>query len=477
MRKGSFVLPVVLILLGALFLISNLYPGFQVFDLLGHYWPFLLIGWGVLRGGEVLYTYSRNQPLPVSGVTGGEWLLIVLLMIIGSGSVGFNRFRNQFSDGRITLRGLEMFGEPFDYPLSGAVKTEGKQRLVVENLRGNVRIVGGNVSEITVTGRNTIRAFSEEEAQKLHNQAQFELVEQGDQVIVRTNQERLSGDGRIASDLDITVPKNFAILCRGRRGDFDVSEVSGQVEINSENAGVRLHEIGNKILIDLKRSDIVRATNIKGDIEIKGRGDDLELENVGGQVTVLATYSGNIHFRNLANPVRYESSNSNFSAKKVPGFIRMTRGELTGNDITGPLEIHSRLKDIQLSNFSDTINIDVDRGDIELKPHNTPLSKMDVKTRNGDIALVFPEAARFQLDAETLRGEIDNSYGKSIQENQEKRGGTLKSTDSQGVAINARTDRGRVSIRKAGRDDQDWDTGKTLPPRPPAPPKAPSPVQ
>src|SRR5690606_14791564 len=137
----------------------------------------------------------------------------------------------------------------------------------------------------------------------------------------------------------------------------------------------------------------------------------------------------------------------------------------------------SRLKDIQLSNFSDTINIDVDRGDIELRPDHTPLSKMDVKTKNGDIELVFPDAARFRLDAETLRGEIDNSYGNFIQENQEKRGGTLRSTDPQGVAINARTDRGRISIRKAGKDDQDWDTGKTLPPRSPAPPTAPSPVQ
>lgn len=471
MRRGSLVFPLILVLIGTLFLINNLNPGIPVFEIAGRYWPFLLIGWGVLRGAEVLYIHARNRPLPIAGMSGGEWALVIFLMIVGTGIAGVNNLKQHFPTGRITMRGLEMFGEPYDYPVSGSIPIDKASRLVVENLRGNVRIVGGNTTEIKVTGRNTIRAFGETEAKKLSEQMPFELLSQNNQIVLRTNQERLTGEGRVASDLDITVPKNLLISCRGRHGDFDITDITGNVEINSENAGVRLHEIGGDIQLDLRRSDIVRATNIKGNIEIKGRGDDLELENIEGQVSVLATYSGDIHFRNLAKPVRYESSNSTLTAAKVPGYIRMTRGELTGNSVTGPLTVQSRLKDVRLSDFTDTVEIDVDRGDIELRPGKLPLAKVDVRTRNGDIELALPESARFNLDAKTDRGELDNSFGGSIQQESHDRGGTMRSSNGQGPVLKVHTDRGKIFVRKAGSNDKDWDMGVTLPPRPPNPPQ------
>ena len=54
MRRHSLVGPVVLILLGAIFLINNVRPNLNLFTLVATYWPFLLIGMGVLRLMEVL---------------------------------------------------------------------------------------------------------------------------------------------------------------------------------------------------------------------------------------------------------------------------------------------------------------------------------------------------------------------------------------------------------------------------------------
>ena len=53
MRRNSAVGPILLILIGVLFLSRNLWQQIPLFDLLAHYWPFILIGWGVLRLVEV----------------------------------------------------------------------------------------------------------------------------------------------------------------------------------------------------------------------------------------------------------------------------------------------------------------------------------------------------------------------------------------------------------------------------------------
>lgn len=476
MRRGSLVFPLILVLIGALFLIANLNPGLPVFQIVGKYWPFLLIGWGLLRSAELLYTYLQSRPLPIAGLSGGEWFIVFFLVIIGGGIAGFSRFSHHFPPGRITMRGLDMFGEPYDYTISGSAQAGTATRLVIENLRGNARVVAGNTTEVQVTGRNTVRAYSEVEAKRLNDQMPFEVVNQGGQILIRTNHERATGEGRVSSDLDITVPKNFSIECRGRYGDFDVTGVTGTVDVDSDNAGIRLQEIGGNIRIDLRRSDIVRATNIKGNIEIKGRGDDLELENVEGQVTVLASYAGDIQFRNLSKPVRYEGSNSNLSADRVPGFIRMSRAEFIGSQVVGPIRIKSRTKDVRLSEFTNAVEVELDRGDVELRPGKLPLAKIDVRTHNGDIDLALPDGAKFDLNARTNKGETDNSFGGSIRAESEGRGGTMRQSTGQGPLITLNTDRGQLTVRKASADDADWEISDAPSPKPPKVPKPPAPL-
>ena len=61
MRRRSVTGPILLILLGAGFLIYNLRPDIELFDLLAQYWPFLLIAWGSLRLVEVLVDYFRGS--------------------------------------------------------------------------------------------------------------------------------------------------------------------------------------------------------------------------------------------------------------------------------------------------------------------------------------------------------------------------------------------------------------------------------
>ena len=79
MKPRSIVAPLLLIGVGTIFLLHNVWPEIAMYEAFTRYWPFLLILWGVVRLGEVLYWYATKRPLPVAGVSGGEWTWVVLL--------------------------------------------------------------------------------------------------------------------------------------------------------------------------------------------------------------------------------------------------------------------------------------------------------------------------------------------------------------------------------------------------------------
>ena len=94
--RGSLSGPLVLILIGVVFLIHAISPDFRLADLIGHYWPYALILWGLVALIEVCIRFFTNVPLPRNGVSGGAWVLVVFLALIGSSAFEFQRPDNWF---------------------------------------------------------------------------------------------------------------------------------------------------------------------------------------------------------------------------------------------------------------------------------------------------------------------------------------------------------------------------------------------
>ena len=276
MRGRSFTGPIILLGVGLLFLWSNLHPGFQVFDMLGQYWPFLLILWGLGRLIEVLL--PRDNAC-CSSFSGGEVLLIVLICLAGSGMYAAGHAGFPWRSGMI-----HMMGTDFDYPVSAKASAGGAKLLVVDLPRGNLKISGMDTAEITVTGQKSIRAYKHEDSDRANGVTPVEIAVEGDHVIVRTNQDRALDVASIADDLEITVPRGLAVEARGRRNDYEVADVAGNVELASDRGDARLARIGGSVRLVLTRSDTLRAEDVKGNVDINGQGSGLELENIGGQV-------------------------------------------------------------------------------------------------------------------------------------------------------------------------------------------------
>jgi Putative adhesin len=447
MKGRSIVGPLVLILLGAAFLINNVRPDLNLFTFLSNYWPFLLIGMGALRLLEVLVYAATAKPLATRGFSGGEIFLVILIVIIGTGMFEARKHLGPIRLGRHTL---EVFGESFDYTVSQQKAIGAKSRILFDNVQGNVRVTAADAAEIKITGRKTIRAYNKADADKVNEQCPLEIIADGDRVIVRTNQEKISEDRKATTDLEVTVPRGVSIEGHGRTGDFDITGIGGGVEISSDNSGVRLNKLGGNVKVDVRRSDLVRAVDVAGSVEVTGRGNDVELENIEGPVTVNGAFGGNLEFKNIARPFHFESRNTDLRVERLPGRISMDLAALSGINLVGPVTLTTKSKDVKLEEFTQSLQLELERGDIELRPHSLPLAKIDARSRNvGNMDLALPAQAKFELTATTDKGEVRNDYGPAVVTvGTEGRSPTMKSSTGGGPLIQVSTARGTVTVRK-----------------------------
>lgn len=477
MKPRSLIGPLFLIFIGVMFLVNNLRPEMRYFDALARYWPYLLIVWGGLRLLEVLVWFVRGRLTPGYRMGAGEWTLVIFVCLVGSGMFLFSRHFPR--EGRpFFWRGVEMFGESFDFPIAEQ-KLAGPQkpfRLVIDNRRGNARIIGAASGEIRVSGRKTVRAMTRTDAEEADKATPLELRQQGDTVVVRTNQEKVTGDRRVSVDLEITLPKAVSVEARGRYGDFDIDGIDGDVDIASDNAGVRLQNIGGNVRVETRRSDIVRASGVRGAVELKGKGQDLELDTIGGQVTITAAYFGDIELKNLAKSLRMDADrggSTQLEAARLPGEIRMDLRSLTATDLVGPIRLNAKSLDVQIGSYTQALDVSVERGDVDLRPVKIPLGRADIRTRSGNIDFAAPPGAAFRLKATTLRGEIENQYGAPLKlESVEtgssggnKHSAVLSGAVGQGPEIVLTTNRGTIIVRKGVPPA----AGIPEPPRPPKP--------
>ncbi len=446
--RGALTGPLVLILIGAVFLVHTFSPNFQIGELLAVYWPYLLIAWGALQFLEVCFRFATARTLPVNGVSGGAWALVVFICLGGLVASEVRQPNNWWRMAGFE-RGMQALGQEHEFSVDPLQRSVGKApHLVIESFRGDAKISGIDGQQITVSGHKTIRAFDDDEASRTNAQTPVEMLVQGNTVIVRCHQDKASSRTSISTDLEILVPKGAGVEATGNKGDFDVSSLAGDVDISSENAGVRLQNVGGSVKIDTRRSDLIRCAVVEGTVDLRGHGTDVELTKVNGQVTVSGSYGGSITLRNLAKPVKVTNLRTEFDVQQAPGEIRLERGSISMQNVVGPTRLTTRATDVSLENFTNGLELNVDRGDIELRPGHVPLGRIAVRTNSGNIDLALPQMASFAMTASTEHGDISNEFGDALKEVSQGRGARLEGSVGSGPDVNLITQRGKITVRK-----------------------------
>src|SRR6202034_3303996 len=107
------------------------------------------------------------------------------------------------------------------------------------------------------------------------------------------------------------------------------------------------------------------------------------------------------------------------------------------------------VRDIQATDVTGALDLMVDRGDIQVTVGKSPVAKIDVHTRNGDITLALPEKAEFQIDRSTSQGDRDNEFGGGLEQHSNGHAATIKGHVGNGPLLTVGTDRGTVSVKKS----------------------------
>jgi DUF4097 and DUF4098 domain-containing protein YvlB len=440
--------PLILIVIGVLFLMRTIMPGFNLGEVFRLYWPYLLIGWGVISLLEVGIRFATGAAIPVNGVSGGSWALVILICL--AGLVSFEVTRHQWWQNVGFQRGFAMLGQDHEFSITPQQQKIGATpHIVIERFRGDAKITGSDTDSISLTGHKDIHAFDDGDANGANTETPVEIIQQGTTIIVRCNQDRANSRTPVTTYLEISVPKGASVEGTGVRGDFDISTISGDVDLSSENAGVRFEDIGGNAKVETRRSDLIRCVNVKGTVDLRGHGEDVELTKIAGQVTINGDYTGTVSLHELAKPVRVQDMRTQLEIQQVPGEVRLDRGSLSLQNVIGPVRLSTHATDVQVDGVSNDVTMEIDKGDVELKPARLPLGKMNIRTRSGNIEVALPQSAGFALNANTDRGEIDNEFGEGLKQQMQGRGARLEGNVGTGPDVVLTTGRGSITIRKA----------------------------
>ena len=348
------------------------------------------------------------------------------------------------------------------------LNTQDKMKIVLQEILQD-KIFLDTSNEVKVTGNKRVRAFNRSDADRNDQSTPFEIVEQGGVFIIRMNHNRLTDSSQVSADIEVLVPKGAAIDAHGRRGDFDINDIRGAVEITSDNAGVRMNNIGGAVRVDLKNSDVVRVTNAKSNVEVKSsRGSELEFDSIDGSLSVEGDFRGDMQFRTVKKTFKFKSMRTDFRIENIPGSVRINSGNITGSNLVGPIVLNTNSKDVEFSDFTNSIDVSVDKGDLEIRPGRIPIGKIAANTRGGRVEIALPPQSKFDLLATTDKGEVENDWGSPLEMERNGRKMRLAGSTGAGPNITAHTNRGNVVIRKG-------DLAPSAPPAPPSPSAAPTP--
>jgi DUF4097 and DUF4098 domain-containing protein YvlB len=159
-------------------------------------------------------------------------------------------------------------------------------------------------------------------------------------------------------------------------------------------------------------------------------------------------YPGQLQMARIAKQVHFSTSRTDLQLARLDGELSMELDNLRANAVGGPLKLDTRNKSVHLEDFAGDIHIDDKNAPIELKA-KAPLGNMDLATVRGEIDLSLPAKAAFQLDAQSVGGEIQSPDFNVTLDNSGHTATASGTFGKGGPLIRLRADHGTIQIRKS----------------------------
>jgi len=400
----------VLIVIGSVFLLRNLGVRLPIWHWFGHWWPLLLILWGIIRLIE--HSMAQRQGYRRVGIGAGSIMLLILIVALGlsahySSDINWGGVRDQIQIDD-DLGGIFGTAFTFDDTLQQPFPDKGTLRVVCDH--GAINISPSDDNSLRVVVHKKLYAQNQNDANKYNEGTRPQITVTGSAVLLNANTNG-AGDHAVQSDLDIFVPRDAVLDIAGRRGDVSVKDRKSDVKINLQRGDVTLDDVSGSAKLSMDKGS-VRASKIAGDLDIQGKIDNVTIDEVAGAVHLNGDFFQDMRLSKIAKTVTFKSARSDMEIASVPGEIEISTDSVRGNDLSGPSRVVTRSKDIHLEDIKGDLQVETSNGDIEVHAANKlPVGRMTITGKRGDITLTLPPNAGFEIEATTRKGDITSDFG------------------------------------------------------------------
>jgi DUF4097 and DUF4098 domain-containing protein YvlB len=471
--RRSFSGPFVLIVVGLVFLLGNLHliSWMRLGTLFARYWPALLILWGVIKVIE--YQQAQREGVPARGIGAGGVMLVVAIVFFGLIATQAERAKEHWPNIRdhfnIDDGDLDnIFGETYNFNdrLEQDVPSS-VTSLRVSNDHGAVHVSATDDKKVTVVVRKRVGADNQTDADKYNQQTQPTITLAGNVMILDAathGARHAAGDHPVQSDLEISIPRKMEVHVTGRRGDVSVTERTGDVEIASQHGEVSVEQVIGNVKLNLEKSS-ARVEQITGDVHITGRLNEVTVADVKGAAQLDGEFGESVKLSRISRNVSFKSSRTDMEFSRIDGELNLDSDDLHADQVTGPVRLTTRSKQIRLEDVSGDVRVQNENGGVEVSMRS--LGNVQIDDRSGDINLSVPEKAGFRVDAHTRDGEIQSDFPELKIENNDREAKASGSVGSATSHIVLNNDHAGIEIRRASA------RAALAPAAPPAPPAKP----
>jgi Putative adhesin/Domain of unknown function (DUF5668) len=468
-RHRSFAGPVVLIVIGIVFLLGNMHllSWMRLGTLFARYWPALLILWGLMKVIE--YQQAQRDGVPTRGIGAGGVMLVIAIVFFGLIATQAERAREHWPDIKEHLNidngdFDNIFGESYNFSdhLEQDVPATATSLRVIDD-HGAVRVSAADDNKITVVVRKRIGADNQGDADKYNADTKPTITTVGG-LLTLDAKNHAAGEHSVQSDLDISIPRKMELHITSKRGDVSVTARDRDVEINSQHGDVSVAEVTGNLKLNLEKSS-ARIGQITGDVHVTGRLNEVTLTDIKGAATLEGEFDESVKLSRISKNVVFKSSRTDMEFSRIDGDLDLDSDDLHADQITGPLHLTTRSKQIRLEDVSGDVRLQNENGGVEISMRS--LGNVQIDNRSGDIHLSVPDKAGFRVDARARDGEIQSDFAELKIENNDREAKASGSVGNATSHIVLNNEHDGIEIRRAS------SRANLVPPVPPVPPVKP----
>lgn len=408
------------------------------------YWPVVLVLWGVAKLAEYVWARQKGYPSPRLGP--GSIVFLVFFILFGTALTRASNWnwagiRSEIeSNSDVDVSGF--LGSGYDFTDNFAQPLPEAAQIKVLLNRGDISVTPSTDNLAHLIVHKTLRGDSQNDANRLNDSTRAKFQQQGGIWVL----DLTGGDyqrGRF--NLDLQLPRNAVLSLSTHYGNVTVSGRNGSLDVSSDHGDVSAEQITGDASLRLKHGNLT-AKNISGNVTVDGTVSDSNISGVGGTLTLTGTYWGDMQLSHIAKQVHFISSRTDLQFARLDGDFNMQPDELRASAVSGPFKLDTRSKSVHLEDVTGDVHIDDRNASVEMRPKG-PLGNIDVSNVHGEIDLSLPAGAGFQLDAQSIGGEIQSDFNVSV-DNSGNTATARGTVGKGGPAMRLKADHGTIQLRK-----------------------------